>query len=306
MTALRRLLAGFLLLVGIGFLLVWAAAAAAIHALNDGAVVSSLATTALHQPAVQSAITSKAQDLVGDNLAEQGIDLEALGLSGGVDQIIADLIASDAFAEAISGVVDGARSGLAEQLTDPDAAGQPITISLDLATPLNDALQSTPVIGDVLPDLTLPPADVPVMDASTSGKVRGVYGWVDRAATFAGWIGLVLVALGIWAWPRKRWLIPIALLWIGVSAALLWALVAVVPGAIVDRIAGANPGLGDTLGSLVPLERLDSLQGTLGLATILSLIASAIAFVAVKAIFSKRDAPGGAHAEKPTPTHAAR
>lgn len=259
MKVLRGLLAMICFVLGVISLLAWAVSALVVRTVEDGTVVTGIAKKVVEQPAVTSFITEKTQALVTATLSDNGVDIASLGLQGTLDDAVAAAVASDEFQAGLASAVDDARADLAEQLTSPDYEGRPLELSLDVSATINQTIGSTPVIGGLIPDLTFDPIPVPIADADAFGRVRGAYSGIDRTATWAGLIALVLIVLGVVLWPRKRWLIPLALLFAGLGAGALWA---AMRWLTVERIAGRLPGgaEGDLGGALVKVARQESLD----------------------------------------------
>jgi hypothetical protein len=259
MKILRGFLAVVCLVLGVIALAMWGVAALVVKTVEDGSVVTGIAQKVVEQPAVQSAITQKTQAYVTASLSNAGVDVASLGLQGTVDEAVAAAVASPEFQASLTGAIDDARADFAKQLTSPDFAGAPLVVNLDVSAVVNQTIASIPVLGSLVPALTLEPLPIEVAGANEFGKVRGTYSGIRHLATWAGWLALVLIVAGVALWPRKRWLIPLALLFAGLGAGAVWA---ALRWLTVDRIAERLPGGadGDLGGALVKVAHQDSLD----------------------------------------------
>jgi hypothetical protein len=284
MKILRGFLAAICLVLGVIALALWGVSALVVKTVEDGTVVTGIAQKVVEQPAVQSAITAKTQAFVNASLTESGVDVASLGLQGTVDDAVAAAVASPEFQETLTGAIDDARADFAAQLTSPEFDGAPLVVNLDISAVINETIASIPVVGSLVPALTLEPLPVEVADADAFGRVRGTYSGIDRTATWAGWIALVLIVLGVVLWPRKRWLIPVGLLLVGLGAGTLWA---AMRWLTVERIAGRLPGGadGDLGGALVKVAHQDTLDRFGNRVLLLAaacLVGAVVSFVIVK------------------------
>ncbi len=284
MKILRGFLAVVCLVLGVITLALWGASAMIVKTVEDGSVVTGIAQKVVDQPAVQSAITQKTQAFVNASLSQNGVDVASLGLQGTVDDAVAAAVASPAFQASLTGAIDGARADFAHQLTSPDFADAPLVVNLDISAIINQTISGIPVLGSLVPALTLEPLPVEVANADEFGKVRGGYGVIHFLATWAGWVALVLIVLGIALMPRKRWLIPLGLLFAGLGTGALW-------GALrwltVDRIAGKLPGgrdgeLGGALVRFAHQDSLDRFSHRVFLLAAACLVGALVSFIIVK------------------------
>ncbi|HEX7589825.1 MAG TPA: hypothetical protein VF362_02485, partial [Demequinaceae bacterium] len=284
-----RIFRGFLAVVcfvlGLVSLAVWAASTFMVRAVEDGTMVTAVAQKVVQQPWVTNLITEQAQSVVKAKLAANGIDLASVGLQGTLDDAIAAAIDSDAFRAMLRDSVDGARADLARQLTDPAAEGQPLVLQIDVGATINRTIAEVPLVGSFMPTVAFDPVPVPVADAREFDQLRRDYRWIHRGATWAGWVALLFIAAGIALTPRKRWLLPLALLFAGLGGGALWAALRLFS---VDRIVGALPadGLGghlrDAIVQYAPQHTIERFGNRVLLASAACLIAALVAFIIVK------------------------
>jgi len=284
MKIFRGFLAVICLVLGVMALALWGASEGVVRTVEGGSVVTGIAQKVVEQPAVQAAITEKTQAYVTASLSGAGVDIASLGLQGTVDDAVAAAVASPAFQKSLTGAIDGARADFANQLTSPDFKGKPLVVNLDVSAVVNQTIASIPVVGALVPALTLQPLPVEVAGADEFGRVRGGYALIHFLATWAGWIALALILAGVLLMPRKRWLLPLGLLFAGLGAGALWAAGRFLT---VDRIAGRLPGgrdgnLGGALERFAHQESLDRFSHRLFLIAAACLVGALLSFIIVK------------------------
>lgn len=312
MTMLRRFFAVVFFVLGVLALLAWVASAFVVKQVEDGTAVTGIAQKVVAQPAVAKIITEQAQVLVNASLKQNGIDVAALGIQSTVDNAVAATVASPVFQEKLAAAVDAARASIASQLTSPASAGQPLVVSLDVGSVLASTIASIPVVGALVPKLTVEPLSIPVASANEFGKVRTAYSAIRKIAAWGGWIGLLLVAIGIVLTPRKRWLIPLGLLSAGIGAGALWA---VLSWFTVDRLAWFLPaeGTGGQLGRAVlqyaHQDTIDRVNHRVFLFAAACLASALVSYLIVKLVWGSgnrrpdADGPRGPY-EEGAPGHA--
>jgi len=284
MKVFRGFLGVVCLILGVIALALWGASEAVVKTVETGSVVTGIAQKVVEQPAVQSAITEKTQEYVTASLSNAGVDIASLGLQGTVDDAVAAAVASPAFQASLTGAIDGARADFAEQLTSPEFAGEPLVVNLDISAVVNQTIASIPVVGSLVPAMTLRPLPVEVAGANEFGKVRSGYAVIHFLRNWAGWIALALILAGIALMPRKRWLLPLGLLFVGLGAGALWVAARFLT---VDRIAGRLPGgrdgdLGGALERFAHQESLDRFSHRIFLIAAACLVGAVVSFIIVK------------------------
>ena len=307
----RRFFASICFVLGVISLVAWGITALVVNTVEEGTVVTGVAKKLIEQPAVAKVITEKAQLIVNTQISETGVDLGSLGLQGTMDDVVASAVASDTFQQGLMGAVDDARADFADQLTSADSAGQPFILRIDISASINQTISGTPVLGDVIPQLTLGPIEVPIASSETFEKVRGTYSWIHTIATWAGWIALLLIGAGIALTPRKRWLIPLGLLWAGLGSGAVWVML---HWFTLERIAEGLPGgsdgdLGSAVLSFAKQESLDRFAYRVLLVAFACLASAVITYLVVKiATGSSKGKDGEDHHrgihEPHTPEHA--
>jgi hypothetical protein len=214
------------------------------------------------------------------------------------------------FQEKLAAAVDAARAGIADQLTSPASQGQPLVVTLDVGSILSSTISTIPVVGALVPKLALQPLSIPVASANEFGKIRTVYSAIRKIAAWGGWLGLLLIAIGIALAPRKRWLIPVGLLVAGLGAGVLWVVLTWFTVGRLERFLPAE-GTGGQLGRAVlqyaHQDTIDRLGHRIFLFAAACLVGALVSFLIVKVVTaagrrSGADGPRGQH-EQGTPEH---
>ena len=307
MKVLRSLTAGLCILLGVLLIIVWALSYGVTKLVTDGDVVSSVATGALDNEEVTGLVVDQVDGHISAELEGQGINLDAIGLGGTLTGLITALVESDQFSTTIADAVGEAHSSFEEQLTDPDREPAPLVLSLDVGASITRTLSDTPLIGDAIGAAEVEPVEVPVMEAEPFERVRGVYKWIDRAARWAGWLGLTLLVVGLLVSPRKQWFLPKLFFGLGIASGFgylsMWWLSA-------DRLARLAPGgedgaAADMARAVVSDDFLDRMQGRLLVAMLVCLAVALALFIVVKLLKLDRKRRAGAHEDtKGLPHHA--
>ena len=262
MRFLRGVFSTLFITFGVFFLIAWAVSAIAIRTVNDGDMVANIVDTALKTPSVLDALIGTAQDQVGEEAGNATIETPIPGLEGELDVIVEDVITSDEFRESIVQAVRDAHEELTTQLKDDYRAPAPLTLTIEIAGPINAQIQDTPGLGATVPALPLEPVTTEVMDTDTFETVRDVYEGVEWFKKFALWIGLALVVTGLLLSPKRRWFITKVLFWCaGLGFIAAWILSRIDVAWIQDKAPDDDEGrVAEAIGDLFPQGRIDSAQ----------------------------------------------
>jgi len=292
MKVLRRMLAWFVISLGVLALGLWATARFVVHTVDDGSFVSGIASTVLHQSDIQELIVEQAQTAVASSLSESGVDLEASGMSQQLNDTIASTVGSEAFIGELVDLVKQIEKSVISQLTDDSLPLAPLELSLNITEPLFDVLNTVPGLSTMVPPQSqLDPITVPAFTADEVQSIRHGYDWVERVGLWGMWVGIALLLVGFLIMPRKRWIIPKMLFGGGLVALAAWyATSRVEMDWVYDHVpGGAEGGLGTALSDLLPQSAVDRLQSGLLKLAIILLVLAVIAFMTVRMIFRDRD-----------------
>ncbi len=146
---------------------------------------------------------------------------------------------SDQVNEAVTQSVSKVEEQLTDELTDPNRASGPFVVSIDLSDRVNARIDQIPVIGGLLPSVTVPPIERELIDAQTFDSVRQVYSGLKLVATWGLLVGVLLMVAGFFVAPRSRWYWPQAVLG---AAVLILAVSVVIRRIVPSAIAGSVPG----------------------------------------------------------------
>jgi hypothetical protein len=266
---LVRTLASALCIV-LGALLVatWAASVAALDAIENGTVIEDATARAITTDLAQTALVDNGTTAVLDALADQGIDTDTPGIEGITRGIIESIVSSDAFVNVVHSQTKSIREQMVAALNGEGSGA--ISVSLDFSDQVNALLGEIPVIGDSLPQISVPGVPVQIMDEDTADTARTTWHWLHIAQQWFGWIGLALFAVGILVSFRKRWFLAKVSLAVGVMSGLIWlAMRALEPQTLAERLPGG--GVSDA----IVIEIVNHAKGT---------VATAMGYVALGAM----------------------
>jgi len=283
MRILRSTLGWFLVALGVLALGVWASASVVTHKVDSGSIASPFISTVLNQAESQSTITEQAQSLMTDALAQNGVPIAGTPEEQTLNAVIADAVASGGFIDDLVDIIEEIESSIIAQLTDDTLPLAPLIISFDITEPLYAVLEANPEVSGLVPPTTLDPVTFEPFTADEVSSIRDRYDWVQAIATWGLWVGLALIALGVLAIPRKRWIIPKLLLGLGVIVLVLWFLASKVEVAsLLDRLPGGlDSEIRDMANDLVPQSRIDGVQSNLFKIAVALLVLGAIAYTLV-------------------------
>ncbi|GMA34059.1 hypothetical protein [Demequina litorisediminis] len=248
MRALRTLISALCILAGALLIVAWGVSTAAVRAVEDGTALSGVARTAFSVPAAVDALSRQVQDDAVANLDSRGIDVAALGVEDDLRGAVDSAVRSPAFEDAIVDAADAAQTDFSAALMDPEREAAPLTLSVDASGIVNARIADLPGVGAAAPSLSLPPVQVEALSAESFENVRTTYEWMERAADWALWAGLALLALGILVSHRRRWFVAKALFAIGTIAVAFGLIVAFVDrDAILAFLPGGVDGTASSL-----------------------------------------------------------
>ncbi|WNM28521.1 hypothetical protein RN607_05820 [Demequina capsici] len=286
MKLLRTIISALCILAGALSIVGWAISSVAVRAVEDGTAVVTITERALDSEAVQSRIADAMTGEVGDWLAGRGVDLQGLGLSDVVGNLLRNVAGSDAFKTLVADQAEAARQQIAEALTDDSRAAAPLVVVVDVDSLVADQLNGVAVLGSVASAVDIAPVEVVVMDADTFERARTAYHVMELAAQYGLWMGIGLVVVGLLVSPRRAWFLPKLLLAIGVMAMVAWGLVRALgtDGVLALLPGGRDGALGTVVGGVLTDEASASLMqrtlwvglGGLAGATVLALVVRAL------------------------------
>ena len=119
-----------------------------------------------------------------------------------IQQAIANVLQSDRLNEAVTQSVSKVEEQLTDELTDPNRASGPFVVTIDLSDRVNARIDQIPVVGGLLPSVTVPPIERELIDAQTFDSLRQVYSGLNLVATWGLVAGLLLLVAGFFVAPR--------------------------------------------------------------------------------------------------------
>lgn len=249
MKVLRTFASAICILAGAALLVGWLAAYLVTRAVEDGTVSESAVKATLNNPVVMSQVVAQVNEQAVTALASVGVDVETLGLSDSLDDLIDRLAYDDRFIEALASQVNDAVDQLHGELTDPGRLPAPFVVSFDASESVNTQIDQLPAVGESLPAVALPPIEVELVSADRFEQARDGYAKLEYARANFWWAGLAFLALGLVVSPRRRYVVAKFLAAAGAMALVLALALAV---ATPERIRSLLPeSLDATWGQIV-------------------------------------------------------
>jgi hypothetical protein len=240
---IRIIGAAFMVLLGSMVLVLWSVAGKTVASIESGEAANNLTQKLLEDPNFS---TIAAESVVA-NLEKQTegrfINRIIIAFGPELEQVVKNVLESDRVNEAVTNSVDKVSTQLTQELTEANRPSGPFTLSIDISDRVNQRIDEIPVIGGFIPDVTIPPVEKELIDATTFDQIRGYYGGVKLVASWGFLVGLALIVGGFFVAPRSRWYWPQAALAVGfIVLAVSIAVRRVVPAQIVKALPGNTSG----------------------------------------------------------------
>ncbi|WP_297082890.1 hypothetical protein [uncultured Demequina sp.] len=248
MTGLRTVVSAICIIVGAFLVAAWAVSSVVVNAVEDGTALRGIAERALDTPAVRAAIASDATDRALGAIADAGAGAVVPLVEGAIATGIDAAVDSPGFKEAALDAVDDAHAQFTEALTDALREPAPLVIEVDVSDAINARIDDLPAVGEVIPEVTVPPVAVEALDAETFETTRSAYARIAWTAAWGLWCGIASLTIGILVSARRRWFVPKVLLALGVISLAFGAAIAVLgPETITRFVPGGDDGALSTL-----------------------------------------------------------
>ncbi|WP_430869016.1 hypothetical protein [Demequina aurantiaca] len=295
MRSFRTFISAFLVLLGVMMIVSWAFASKTVDAVESGDAAANLTNAVLSSPEIADKAATTVTDKVHDEIAAK-VDSDAFELLWTfAEQPIHDAVVSALGSDAVTNVAESGASklqaGLVEALTDKDRVIGPLLLGVDVSPRVNARIDEIPFVGTLIPDVTVPPLELTVMEAEVFQDVHTVYSSAKFMSTWFIWIGLLLVALGVMTSPRRKWFLARSMLLAGV---LVLAIGFTVNAFGAHTIAGLVPGgteggLGTTVDQLLSDTAIPTITGLLVKLGIAALVLAILSLLAVRYVPVFRD-----------------
>lgn len=291
MMVVRTIVSAITIVLGALLIVTWAASNAAVDVVEDGSAMVNVTLVALDSPAALGGVSEELGNAAVDALSGAPIDIGAFGIEGAIRDQVSELVASEAFVDEVERQLRESQQQFADALTDDDREPGPLVIMMDASPLVNARVNEIPVVGSLVPELTLAPIPVEVWSAESAESARTAYGMTDFAATWFLWIGLALIGVGALISGRRRWFLAKTLLAIGVLSLGVWALLTyATPETIVGWFAGDSD---DAVESIVvqafAAELAPSIARRMMWWGVTALVGSAISALVAASIKSKKE-----------------
>jgi hypothetical protein len=282
----RTIVASFLVLLGVMMIVTWGITSKSVEAIDNGQAAGKLTDKVLSSPAVADLAADKAEAQIYEQLSAQ-FDSRAFELVWGFAQepihdAIVSVIGSDFVANSAQAGADRAQAALVTALTEEDRPYGPLMLTIDISPRINARIDQVPVVGGIIPDITVPALEVEVIPADTFEDMRSAYSAAKAVATWFIWIGLALIALGVVVSPRRRWFLARSMLVAGVIVLAVGFAIGAMGAHTIARFmpGGTEGGLGTAVEDLLSdtaIPPIADLLIALGIAALILALLSALA-----------------------------
>lgn len=247
MRTVRIVGAAFMVLLGAMLLVAWSVAGKAVEGIEDGSAVTKLTQKMLDDPDFADAAAGRITDRLVEQTEGRFIGRVIVAFEPELQRAIANVLSSDRVEEAVTTGLEKLESRLTEEITDPDRPSGPLVVSVDLSERVNNRIDQIPVVGPLIPEVTVPPIEREVMDAETFDSVRQIYGGLKFVATWGLIVAIAMIVGGFFVAPRSRWYWPQALLGTAfIVLAISIAVRRIIPAQIASAVPGGETGGGGT------------------------------------------------------------
>src|SRR6478735_523910 len=171
--------------IGIAALMVsWSVAGKAVAGIEDGSAVTKLTQKMLDDPDFADAAAGRITDRLVEQTEGRFIGRVVVAFEPELQRAIANVLSSDRVEEAVTTGLEKLEGRLTEEITEPNRPSGPLVISVDLSDRVNARIDQIPVVGTFIPEVTVPPIERELIDATTFDQVRQVYSGLKLVA---GW-----------------------------------------------------------------------------------------------------------------------
>ena len=184
MKTLRIIGAAFLVLLGAMLLVGWSVAGKAVGSIESGEAATKLTQQLLDDPDFADAAAGRITDRLVERTDGNFVGRIVSAFAPEIQQAIASVLQSDRLNEAVTQSVSKVEEQLTDELTDPNRASGPFVVTIDLSDRVNARIDQIPVIGGLLPSVTVPPIERELIDAQTFDSLRQVYSGLNLVATW--------------------------------------------------------------------------------------------------------------------------
>lgn len=257
MKLFRILVSVFLVLLGVMMVVTWAFSSKSVQAIENGDAAAKLTNTLLSNPQVAELAADKATDALHTELAKQydSRTFETLWkfAETPIHKAIVNVIGSDFVANAAQTSASKVQEGLVKSLTKEDRPYGPLMLTVDVSPRVNDRVDQIPLVGNFVPQITVPSLELEVMSAEVFQDIRSAYSAAKWISAWFVWIGLLLIALGVLVSPRRRWFFARSMLIVGALVLAIGFTVDAIGAHTLARLmpGGAEGGLGVTVDDLL-------------------------------------------------------
>lgn len=257
MKYVRIYASAFLVLLGVAMIVVWGVTLKSVEAIDNGQAAGKLTSKVLASPEIADAAADKALEQIHELLKTQidsaGFELVWFAAQQPIHDAIVSVIGSDVVATTAQAGADRVQVALVAALAEDDRPHGPLVLSVDISPRLNARIDIIPTVGALIPDISVPPLEVEVIEADTFEDMRTAYSAATFAANWFMWIGLVMIVAGVAVSARRQWFFTRAMAVAGALGIVLGLIVGTTAARTIAGLVpgGADGGLGTAVNDLL-------------------------------------------------------
>ena len=206
MNVVRSVVSALTPVLGAVLIAVWLLLQALMPLVEGGAPVRAITEQALKSPTLVAAVSAEVSDEIGRALANNGIDVVAMGVDDYVEQVIANTMGSRVVQQALMRQADDVYDQLIEQLKHPKRTVDPFTLELDLTDLVEARVTDLSALGIAPGELNVPTVNAHVLDGKEAKQVRDGYAAAQWMQSWLLWIALGVMVVGVLLSRHRQWL----------------------------------------------------------------------------------------------------
>lgn len=305
MKTLRVITAAFMVLLGAMLIVAWAVAGRVVERIDSGEAATNITQKLLAEPELAEGVANRIQLEIETRVADTPLRFLVSAFEAEIHDALVSVLTSDAVTEVVTNSVGRLEQQITDEVTDPNRPEGPFVVTINPSERINARLDEVPVVGFLIPEITVEPITVELIEAETFEDVRSIYQALNIVAMWAIWAALLLIIAGFWVAPRSRWYWAQAAVGAGfIVLAVSFAISRLVPSSVANAVpGGAEGGAGKFLSEFVSEHTIAPMTSILlGLAFVALVLA---VLFALAAKFMPRRAVAGDAATAPLPAAAA-
>lgn len=243
MKTLRVITAAFMVLLGAMLIVAWAVAGRIVERIDSGEAATNITQKLLAEPELAEGVANRIQLEIETRVADTPLRFLVSAFDAEIHDALVAVLTSDAVTEVVTNSVGRLEQQITAEVTDPNRPEAPFVVTIDPSERINARLDEVPVVGFLIPEITVEPITVELIEAKTFEDVRSIYQALNLVALWAIWVALLLIVAGFWVAPRSRWYWAQAAVGAGfIVLAVSFAIGKLVPSSVANAVPGGSEG----------------------------------------------------------------